>query len=240
MSKYIIAFLTVNPSKLFLEFIKKLKKPNYDIYVIIDDNDYKIDDIYNNINFIYINNYESEKLGFKGSLFKKNNIACSRDKALYYFSHKVTNYDYIWLIEEDVFIPNIETIFNIDHKYIDNSYDLLVSKHDIYNIKQHNWLWSYVYNQTNIGVPYACAMICAIRCSKELLMCISKYAKENKSLFLDEALFNTIAEHNKLNVKIITELSSIVWKKNWEKSEINIDNLYHPIKDINLQYDYRK
>ena len=104
MSKYIIAFLTVNPSKLFLEFIKKLKKPNYDIYVIIDDNDYKIDDIYNNINFIYINNYESEKLGFKGSLFKKNNIACSRDKALYYFSHKVTNYDYIWLIEEDVFI----------------------------------------------------------------------------------------------------------------------------------------
>ena len=52
MNKYIIAFLTVKPSKLFFEFIKNLKKPNYDIYVIIDDNDYKIKEIYNNINII--------------------------------------------------------------------------------------------------------------------------------------------------------------------------------------------
>jgi len=240
MNKYIIAFLTVKPPKLFFEFIKELKKPNYDIYVIIDDNNYKIKEIYNNINIIYINTNESEMIGFKSSVFNKNNIACSRDKALYYFSHKVTNYDYIWLIEEDVFIPTTQTIFNIDNKYNDNIYDLLVSKHDVYNTKQYDWLWSYVYKQTNIGLPYACAMICAIRCSKKLIISISKYAENNKSLFLDETLFNTIAEHNNLNVKIISELSNIIWKKNWEKEEINNYNLYHPIKDINIQFSYRE
>lgn len=240
MNKYIIAFLTVKPPKLFFEFIKQLKKPNYDIYVIIDDNNYKINEIYNNINIIYIDNNESEMLGFKSSLFNKNNIACSRDKALYYFSHKVTNYDYIWLIEEDVFIPTIETILNIDYKYRHDNYDLLVSKHDIHTIKQYDWLWTYVYKQTNIGLPYACAMICAIRCSNKLLMCISKYARENKSLFLDETLFNTIALHNKLNVKIVIELVNIIWKKIWKKDEINNDNLYHPLKDINIQFSYRK
>ena len=69
---------------------------------------------------------------------------------------------------------------------------------------------------------------------------ISKYAENNKSLFLDETLFNTIAEHNKLNVKIISELSNIIWKKNWKKEDININYLYHPIKDINIQFSYRK
>lgn len=240
MNKYIIAFLTVKPSKLFFEFIKNLKKPNYDIYVIIDDNDYKIKEIYNNINIIYINANEPEIFGFKSTVFNKNNIACSRDKALYYFSNKVTNYDYIWLIEEDVFIPTTETITHIDTKYNHNKYDLLVSKHDIHYTKQYDWLWSYVYKQTNLNIPLCSGMICAIRCSKELIMCISKYAKENKSLFLDEVLFNTIAEHNKLNVKIIKELFNIVWQKKWEKHNINNNYLYHPIKDINIQYSFRK
>ena len=77
MNKYIIAFLTVKPPKLFFEFIKNLKKTNYDIYVIIDDNNYEIKDIYNNINIIYINNNESEMIGFKSCVFNKYNIACS-------------------------------------------------------------------------------------------------------------------------------------------------------------------
>ena len=55
--------------------------------------------------------------------------ATSREKALYYFYKNDINYDHIWFIEEDVFIPTIETIKNIDIKYPDN--DLLVSGNKI-------------------------------------------------------------------------------------------------------------
>jgi len=83
-------------------------------------------------------------------------------------------------------------------------------------------------------------MICAIRCSKALLNSIKEYATAHKNLFLDEALFNTLAIHNNLNVLSINELSSIVYRKNWKKSDIVDTNLYHPIKNIKTQISYRK
>ena len=84
-------------------------------------------------------------------------------------------------------------------------------------------------------------MICAIRCSKRLLECIYSYVLKHKCLFLDEALFNTIALHNKLNIKVIKELQNIFWKKDngWKKNEINENYLYHPVKCIEKQYQLR-
>ena len=83
-------------------------------------------------------------------------------------------------------------------------------------------------------------MICAIRCSKKLLDKIFKYAIKYKTLFLDEAMFNTIALKNKLKVETIDELSTIEWRKDWKKNDINKNNLYHPIKNIKKQYEFRK
>tara|TARA_B100000073_G_C23640533_1_gene536443 strand:- start:417 stop:584 length:168 start_codon:yes stop_codon:yes gene_type:complete len=53
-------------------------------------------------------------------------------------------------------------------------------------------------------------------------------------------MFNTIALHANLNVKKIEELKTIVWRKEWKKNEIDINNLYHPVKSIKTQYEFRK
>ena len=82
-------------------------------------------------------------------------------------------------------------------------------------------------------------MICAIRVSNKLLKLINNYACLNNSLFLDEALFNTIAIQNKLNIITPPELSTIHYKKEWDFYEINISNLYHPMKNIYQQYFFR-
>ena len=58
-----------------------------------------------------------------------NNKALSRDKALYYFCRYGIKYKYLWMIEEDVFIPNNKTIENIDNKHKNG--DLLVASNDI-------------------------------------------------------------------------------------------------------------
>ena len=243
MNNIIKCFLTVTPNEKFYNFIKQL--PNIDsIYICIDNNDYNIPNYDGKIKIIKIDNNESIENGFHSTLTtlggEWTGKAGSRDKALYYFYKNDIDYDYIWFIEEDVFIPTIETIKNIDIKYPEN--DLLVSENYTIYKKHTDWKWSLANKQLSdkISLPYSNAMICAIRCSKKLLECIFNHALKYKSLFLDEVIFNTIALHNNLNVKVIEELKTIVWMKKWTKNEININNLYHPVKSIENQYELRK
>lgn len=243
MSNIIKCFLTVTPSEKFYNFIKKLPDIN-NIYICIDNNHYNIPNYDGKIKIIKIDNNESISNGFHSTLTSFGEHwtgrAGSRDKALYYFYKNDINYDYMWFIEEDVFIPTIETIKNIDIKYPDN--DLLVSTNNIIYQKHTDWQWCLVNRQLNgkLSLPYSNAMICAIRCSKKLLECIFNYALKYNTLFMDEVMFNTLALHNNLNVKDIEELKTIVWRKKWTKNEININNLYHPVKSIENQYQFRK
>lgn len=239
MNNIIKCFLTVTPNKQFYDFIKQL--PDIDnIYICIDNNAHIIPNYDGTIKIIKINNKICESEGFQNT-HSKIKGATSREKALYYFYKNDINYDYIWFIEEDVFIPTIETIKNIDIKYPDN--DLLVSRHEICHEKKSCWHWNLVNKQLNgkISLPYSSSLICAIRCSKKLLEQIFSHAVKYKTLFFCETMFNTIALHNNLNVKTIEELSTIVWrrKKPYQKNEININNLYHPVKSIEYQCKLR-
>jgi hypothetical protein len=238
----IICLLSVRPCEETYNFFKSIKlNTQYEVYIVIDDNNHNIPNYDGIVNIIKINNSECEMSGFKSTVLWLNNKACSRDKALYYFTKESIDYKYIWFVEEDVFIPNIHTIENIDKKYESESkYDLLVSSHSVITEKQTIWHWNHINRQIKINPPYGSAMICAIRCSKAMLNSIKEYATAHQNLFLDEALFNTLAIHNNLNILCIEELSNIVWRQNWEKSDIVDTHLYHPIKDIKKHVSYRK
>ena len=237
----IICLLSVRPSIETYNFFKSIKvNTQYEVYIVIDDNNYNIPNYDGVVNVIKINNSECELSGFKSTVLWLDNKACSRDKALYYFTNGSIDYKYIWFVEEDVFIPNIHTIENIDKKYeSETTRDLLVRSHTVITEKQKSWHWNHINRQIKINPPYANSMICAIRCSKAMLNCIKEYATVHKNLFMDEALFNTLVIHNKLNILCIEELSSIHHRKNWKKSDIVDTNLYHPIKDIATQISYR-
>jgi hypothetical protein len=243
MNNIIKCFLTVTPNEKFYNFIKLL--PDIDnIYICIDNNDYNIPNYDGKIKIIKINNNICEHNGFQNT-HSRIKGSTSREKALYYFYKNNINYDYIWFIEEDVFIPTIETIKNIDIKYPDN--DLLIRDHEICHKKRSDWHWNLVNRQLSgkIKLPYAWAKgagICAIRCSKKMLECIFNHALKYKTLFFCEVMFNIIALHNNLNVKDIEELKTICWRKKngWKKNDIDIKNLYHPVKSIEKQYELRK
>jgi len=104
----------------------------------------------------------------------------------------------------------------------------------------YDWNWKRVNKQIQIDPPYATSLICAIRCSKLMVTVISDYAKKYNNLFMDEALFNTLALHNNLSVITIPEFSTIEWRKIWNVDDINKDNLYHPIKCISMQCSFRE
>lgn len=243
MSKNIICFLTANPSKEFYQLCKDLKRPNMDMYICVDNNKHEIPGYDNVIPIIKVDNKECEKAGFKDCVVYFRDKACARDKALYYFSTKNTNYDNIWFIEEDVFIPHPLTIENIDKKYKEEDPDLLCASHEISKCKKNkeNWFWWPLINrQIKINPPYGRSMICAIRVSKKLMSAIKAYAEKYKSLFMDEVFFNTVAIHANLEVKTIPELSTIFYRHDWEKEDIKKSNLYHPIKNHITQRSFRK
>lgn len=236
----IICLLSVRPCIKTYDFFKSIQSnTQYSVYIVIDDNNYDIPDYDSIVKIIKIDNKECEKNGFKSTVLKFNNKACSRDKALYYFTNKFIDFNYIWFVEEDVFIPHIHTIENIDKKY-GFEHDLLAPSHNIINKQKTDWHWNYIKKQIKINLPYANSMICAIRCSNSMLNSIKEYAIKYNNLFLDEALFNTLAIHNNLKVLSIEELAGIVYRKDWKITEIVDTNLYHPIKNIDTQYSYRK
>jgi len=240
--KNIIVFLTVKPCLDFYNFTKKLVKDKYDVYICIDDNNYKIQNYDNVIPLIYINNKECEDAGFKDTVSYCPNKACSRDKALYYFVKNKIDYKYIWFIEDDVFIPTVNTISDIDKKY---ECDLLCSpiEEKVESEKEmmkSKWChWKKKGSKIKLNFPWVHGMICAIRVSRNMIDCIANYAKKYKSLFFCEIMFQTLAIQNNLSIIHPYELYTIFYIMKWEKDDIKPFHLYHPIKDYKTHSYFR-
>ena len=241
MEKKAICFLTLRPSTLFYHFCKQLQNNEYDVFVCIDDNNYVVPMEYHisSIHIIQIKNSICETAGFKSTVQWFNNRACSRDKSLYYFCKIITKYTHVWFIEEDVFIPHMNTIKNIDYKHKDA--DLLCASNEIVSARDAgHWFWPHIFKQTSLDPPFGRSMICAVRVSCDLLKVIEKYATTYNNLFMDESLFNTLALHNNLTIQTPEELSTIHWRNKWNLEDILITNMYHPMKNIDQHYHYRR
>ena len=115
----IICLLSVKPCAKTYEFFRDLKKQSaYEVIIVIDDNKHEIPGYDGIVPLIKMDPTICEKVGFKSCIQWLNNKAVSRDKALYYFNHVYDKpYENIWFVEEDVFIPSVKTIQNMDAKY---------------------------------------------------------------------------------------------------------------------------
>ncbi len=220
---------------------------NYTFYVIIDDNSQNISDFiinYPKIKFLQINDDLCKEKGYINMTYSITKTPVSWDKCIYYFSEIEPNkYDFYWFIEDDVFIPSKECIYNIDKKYIDNTYHLLSRENSVNlynkNVIAHKWpLWHLA--QGKIPLPWFKSLCCAIRISNTLLQIIKKYASIHKSLFFLELMFPSLCSHNKLKNKIIPELYPVHFRHNWNYNDIYKNMIYHPIKDYNVQKTFYK
>ena len=229
-----VSVLCRRPNDIWVDFLSKFK--NYDVYIVIDDNsvDYKEKyKEYTKVNIIQIDNKECKEAGFTGMCLADLNIkkeVVAWDKALYYFSTINTKYENIWFIEDDVFFYNEETLMKIDSNnqgadLISNSYKKHIS------FRKNMWMWDRI--TIKFKPPYYNAMSCAVRVSKLLLSKIKEYAIEYKELFYLEALFPTICVRNDLKCNISNKLKNIVYSRQYTVNDINKDELYHPLKNIN-------
>lgn len=230
--------ISYKPNKIWFDFLSKFTK--YDIYVVIDDNSTNYKELYTNyknINVIQIDNNNCVNSGFKctSTVTLKKDVT-GWDKAVYYFSYINNTYHNVWFFEEDVFLYNEKTLLDIDSKYIDG--DLLSNKYGE-NLLGRNtdWVWHMI--NIKFPPPYYCAMVCGVRMSKPMLSAIKEYATTHKTLFFLEALFPSICKRHGLKYDTPDELHTVTHRNVFKDTDINTNNLFHPMKDLNKHIYFR-
>ena len=236
MEKRAICIIGFTPNEIWLDFLNKIdKRHGYDFYFIIDIDYVDYHSIYGykypNVNIIIISHAETEENNYINSSsrlgFPK---IIAWDKALYYFCKLNTSYDHVWFFEDDAFFYDINVLVNIDKKYPNS--DLLTKEYEVNENGEHNyWFWYGI--DFIIPPPYYNAMICVSRLSRELLQKIDDYVGESKTMVFIEAMIPTIAKHHKLIYEHPDEMNkTLQWRYDWNISNIERQNVYHPIKNI--------
>jgi len=237
-----ISLITRVPNETLLDFYNTII--NYDIFIIVDNNDFDLSNLrlkFPKFNFVQINNDECIINGFQNILtlyFHKK--VTGWDKVIYKMCKERHNYRYIWIVEDDVFIPYEKTLLDIDNNKNYESIDLI--SQTPYNEGDYStWLWHFFIHEIKVEKPYYCGMMCAIRVTPKLLEKVDEYAKTHNSLFFLEAFFPTITKYYGLNCgPMIDEIKTIMYQADYEDTDIKTTNLYHPMKDIERHDKLRK
>jgi hypothetical protein len=233
-----ICLITFQPRHFWCDLLNTFK--DYKVFVMVDDNNFNLTEFenkYNNIFFIKIDNLKCKQSGFINSsyiMIKKEIIGW--DKALYYFAYENTSYEYVWLLEDDVFFYNENTLLNIDKQ--NQSSDLLSNK--IYeNSKSNakNWHWPRI--KIKLPPPYHHGMMCIVRFSKNMFESIKDYATKYKTIFFIEAFFPTIAKKYNLICNCPDEFNEILYYRRLTIDKINKTSLFHPVKNPDSHIEYR-
>ena len=181
-----ICFMTRHADNILIEFAIECSEYN-DVYVVVDDNNQVFDTIINTSKFkiIQINNDECANNEYTWSTWRFNQNITAWDKAFYYFCEKETKYDNVWFMEDDVFIPRPDILYNIDIKY--GACDFLSSKFNYIsndtNSKDKRWATKILSAQTYMLTPHIhWSLVCGMRCSKKLLELV-KNLKSQKNQF---------------------------------------------------------
>jgi len=237
-----LVILTKNPSTELVEFYRTIRRETYDVFFLVDDNSKKliIDDL---INYIQIEDSLCQKYGYHSfnPIIKNGNspFVSAWDKAIFYFANLNKSYNKIWFLEEDFFVPDINFFEKLDTCFLNE--DILSAGNFINATGElEGWDWWWMAKES-VPLPWAKSMVCAIRVSQKLMKILSSYVENNKNSYkFIEYIFHTLALHNDLEVKAIENLQGIVWRRDWLKEELNMNTLYHPVKSINQQTEFRE
>ena len=251
-----ICFLCVKPPE---EFLDNLLKMTYTqpIYIVCDSNEYEPPEQIkskdytpvilteastdvnhgispNTLYFIKIDEAECGKRGYINSASTIPKKPSAWDKALYFFCLKNMS-RHIWFIEEDVFIPRLTILDEINVRNLNTD---LVTKQHVSEKDDPGFFWWFD-AEDKMERPYYRSLVCAVRVSRRILGKIAIIAKEKRTVCFVETLFSTIAHQSKFTIEKAPELQSIIFRHSWTKDTVHMNGLFHPIKDILEHTQYR-
>ena len=192
---------------------------------------------------IYVKDSICERDGYVGCNIDGNSTHIKKkviayDKFLWAFCNKLTSFDNVWVFEDDCFIPSVEALGLLNLEY--SKADLVTANNIEKKDKIPDWHWAKIFDK--IEAPYFHSMVCGAMFSSKMLKAIKEFVDKNKTLFHIEAMFNTLAAHHKLKIRVAKELKTIVWQGEWNLDHVvqRPNNIFHPIKDLAKHKELRK
>ena len=242
-----VCFLTATPSHQIIRFARQLadasSSSSLDVFIVVDNSNFAapIDDS-TTVRFLQFNDTVCWEHGFSKSNWAGIGRDCSAwDKALYFFARVSVHHHFVWFIEEDVFIPSIQSFLSL-HELYRTSADL-VARGIEYNFDGRMGSWyHWPLAQETFSLPWTNSMVCAVGCSRRLLSAVDEYARWRGELAFIELLFPTLAFQSR-QMKVVTpmELSAVVFRGsyNWEQIQRKPYDWLHPIKIQEIQRQWR-
>ena len=282
--KYAYALMTraihETPLKLISQMVDLPIYANYDFYVVSDDNSQDINSFasrYPRIRFVQIKDSVCITTGYINMNYSIKKTPTAWDKSFYFFTYVKPEYHFVWFIEDDVFVPHVDAIWNIDQKHAvdgdlveETAMDLL-GRMNNRNDDPNNSKWIWHKGKGKIDLPWYQGFLPACRLSRRLLFKIRDYVDgkfesviatksiaqpimitapgqslsmassvetgngQKRTLFFLEIMVNTICMHSGFNCKVIPELLTIQYRMDWKYGNIIKNQLYHPIKNYEVQ-----
>ena len=246
---YPICFLCVKPPE---EFLDNLLKMTYTqpIYIVCDSNEYEPPEQIkskdytsvvlteastdvnrgispNTLYFIKIDEAECGKRGYINSASTIPKKPSAWDKALYFFCLK-NMAQHVWFIEEDVFIPRLTILDEMNAR---NPNTDLVTKQHVSEKDDPGFFWWFDAEE-KMERPYYRSLVCAVRVSRRILEKVAKMAKEKRTVCFVETIFSTIAHQNNFSIVQAPELQSVIFRHSWTKETVHMNGLFHPVKEM--------
>lgn len=189
---------------------------------------------------IHMNRKHPRRHAYRYISYLKGEV-CAWDKAIFLLGEIAPTYDFVWLFEEDVLVPTVQSFYRFHHTLLAGKYDLATNWiTETSNLT--TWLWSEVptFQPEYLPLPYYYSFNCAVGISWNLLTEIREYRRLFFRLDFHEALFPTLAMKGSLSIYYLPDsIDTIRYQHNWTCQDLLDKNWawLHPVKK---QFDFLK
>lgn len=180
-----IVLLCLRPHERQVSFYSGFAARGYDVYLVIDDNAWQ-GPLPAGVRRVQIDDALCAAQGFHGlnPEVKKPSGCSAWDKAVCHFSRDGTAYDAVWLIEDDVFVPSLDTIEAIDRRH--GAADVVSASHSVNRSGELlSWEWWQYVPRRVLPLPWAASMVCAVRVSGPLLGHVGQLLRTRRAAIRD-------------------------------------------------------
>jgi hypothetical protein len=234
-----------------LHWLAKAAQHNVTAYIMTDNengttNGFKR--INEGVTVLYINPCDSRLSGYHEASFWNKKGVHSWDKALFFFARLCPkSYGFMWLLENDVFVPSLDSFYSVHAAAVSDNHDLVIPRHDREEMllsrsvkgKPKTWAhWSKVSMTFKAPHPWFHSLACVTGLSSRLLREIDSYVRDNNRLEFIEVIFNTLAAHRNYSIWTPSALKTIIFRAHGIPEAEFCDivlaaptNWFHPAKD---------
>ena len=234
--KNILLLRTNQFSKRWYNILKGILDPDIYPFIALDNKNGKIS--YGGIPTILFNTHNINDLGLK---IAKDMQWRFGDYALYLLNSVVTEYDYIWLVEPDVYVRNT-SIDSLIKSFNSESSDFICSYFDV---ADKNWMWSKYLHELQEDKAYK-TFFPLIRISKKAVEYLYAERIKLETLANDEVFVATKLNAAGFKISRFSDFTHYSYSKNSFSYRLphyypllklyGKDDFYHPVHDRASDY----